>query len=263
MEKQKIFTFWEPETAMPDYIKLCFETWNKYLPEYEIIKLNYSNLDEYIGKNYFDKILYKKFSLAKQADAIRCAVLKKYGGIWLDADTIITSPDVKNLLNIKSDFVLIDNHIGFIKANKNSYILEKWEKKLHKRLFEFRYYRYIAKIINRKYYKKQKDWDYLGNGIISKYLSIQDKDIFYKIDKNEIKATPEYNYYKDSDLSSYDCYRKFYFENNFIEYVINNNSGIIMLHNSWTPEYYKNLSKQEFLEKNNTLSEIFKYAIYK
>ena len=30
-------------------------------------------------------------SLPIQADAIRVALLKKYGGIWMDADTIITS----------------------------------------------------------------------------------------------------------------------------------------------------------------------------
>ena len=62
-EVKRIFTFWEPKENIPGYISLCIETWKKFLPDYEIVILDYSNLDEWIGKNYFDRSLYKNFLL--------------------------------------------------------------------------------------------------------------------------------------------------------------------------------------------------------
>ena len=50
----------------------------------------------------------------------------------------------------------------------------------------------------------------------------------------------------------------FYFQNNYSNYALENNGGIICLHNSWTPIEIKEMSKQEFLELGNTLSEIFR-----
>ena len=58
-----IFTFWEPKDKMPAYIKLSMQTWEKFLPEYDINVIDYSNLNEYLGENYFDEILFKDFSL--------------------------------------------------------------------------------------------------------------------------------------------------------------------------------------------------------
>ena len=51
--KPKIFTFWEPKEKIPAYIKLCMQTWEKFLPEYEVIVVDYSNIYEYLGKNFF------------------------------------------------------------------------------------------------------------------------------------------------------------------------------------------------------------------
>ena len=58
---KRIFTFWEPIDNMPEYISLCIETWKKFLPEYEIVLLDYNNLDKWLGTNYYDKNLYKKW----------------------------------------------------------------------------------------------------------------------------------------------------------------------------------------------------------
>lgn len=88
--KKHIFTFWEPKENLPAYIKLCTQTWKKYLPDYEITVLDYSNLDKYLDKTVINKILCKNTTLPKQADCIRVALLYFHGGIWLDADTIIT-----------------------------------------------------------------------------------------------------------------------------------------------------------------------------
>lgn len=87
----KIFTFWEPKEKMPAYIKLCIGTWQKHFPNHEIIICDYENLSSYLEQSVIDKILYKNFTLSIQADSIRVALLKAHGGMWFDADTIITS----------------------------------------------------------------------------------------------------------------------------------------------------------------------------
>lgn len=259
-DKKYIFTFWEPKGSIPDYLKLCMQTWAKFLPEYEVVILDYSNLNDYLDKNYFDNILFKKFSLPMQADAIRCALLKKYGGIWLDTDTIITSPNVENFLKQDSEFCLIGRHIGFIVAKKNAYILQKWDKEIKERLLQFRLFHRYSKYFNKKYYNKLHNWDYLGNGIINKYLDKCGQDKFMKFDRVEIKALPEINYFEniDKNLSAIAKYQQFYFENELSEYALEDNKGVIYLHNSWTPEVYKTMNEKEFLEQKITLSALLR-----
>ena len=65
-DKKYIFTFWEPQSKIPDYIKLCMRTWKKFLPEYEIVVLNYDNLDDWIGYGFYDAYLYENFSLQNE-----------------------------------------------------------------------------------------------------------------------------------------------------------------------------------------------------
>lgn len=116
MYNKQIFTFWEPAKSMPAYVKLCIETWRTFLPDYEVVVVDYSTLDKWLGKGFFDEILYSDFSLPKQADAIRAGILYRHGGIWLDADTIITSSDIRKIFDIEADFMMINAHLAFIKA---------------------------------------------------------------------------------------------------------------------------------------------------
>ena len=59
--QNSIFTFGEPKNTIPMYLELCLKTLEKYLPEYEIVVFNYSNLFEWIEKDTFDEILYLDF----------------------------------------------------------------------------------------------------------------------------------------------------------------------------------------------------------
>ena len=128
---KRIFTFWEPKENIPGYLELCLASWKKYLPDYEIVILDYFNLENWLGKDFYPQVLYEKFSLPIQADAIRCALLNKYGGIWMDIDTIITSEKIKQYLTIDSELTLINNHIAFIIAKHiEGKILHNWQKRI-------------------------------------------------------------------------------------------------------------------------------------
>ena len=95
----RIFTFWEPAKFMPYYIRLCIETWKKFLPDAEIVVLDFGNLGNYASPEELGtELLSGKFSFMHISDAVRVLILEKYGGIWLDADTIILSSGAKNIL---------------------------------------------------------------------------------------------------------------------------------------------------------------------
>lgn len=259
----RLFTFWEPKEKMPAYIRLCMQTWKKFLPECEVVLLDYSNLEEWLGKDVYDEILFRDFSLPKQADAIRCALLKKYGGLWLDADTILTSPQVKDYLMIDSELVMISKHLAFIKANNNSKIIADWYNQIQYNLKFYKDVKYqnnaVQKILHPRRYRRVENWDYLGNDILHKMLKTKNKKKFFSIDRMEINALPELNNKKNDNLV--ENYQNFYFENDYSQDVIKNTKGIILLHNSWTPQQFLEMNEEEFLSRNNTLSNVLKTVL--
>ena len=258
----RLFTFWEPKEKMPAYIRLCMQTWKKFLPECEVVLLDYSNLEEWLGKDVYDEILFRDFSLPKQADAIRCALLKKYGGLWLDADTILTSPQVKDYLMIDSELVMISKHLAFIKANNNSKIIADWYNQIQYNLKFYKDVKYqnnaVQKILHPRRYRRVENWDYLGNYILHKMLKTKNKKKFFSIDRMEINALPELNNKKNDNLV--ENYQNFYFENDYSQDVIKNTKGIL-LHNSWTPQQFLEMNEEEFLSRNNTLSNVLKTVL--
>ena len=70
-------------------------------------------------------------TLPIQVDAIRVAILQKYGGIWIDTDILIINSTFLTLFN-GSDLIMFGNsinkmqHIGFIYASNKSTILKSW-----------------------------------------------------------------------------------------------------------------------------------------
>ena len=259
----RLFTFWEPKEKMPAYIRLCMQTWKKFLPECEVVLLDYSNLEEWLGIDVYDEILFKDFSLPKQADAIRCALLKKYGGLWLDADTILTSPQVKDYLMIDSELVMISKHLAFIKANNNSKIIADWYNQIQYNLKFYKDVKYqnnaVQKLLHPRRYRRVENWDNLGNYILHKMLKTKNKKKFFSIDRMEINALPELNNKNNDNLV--ENYQNFYFENDYSQDVIKNTKGIILLHNSWTPQQFLQMNEEEFLSRNNTLSNVLKTVL--
>ena len=78
-----------------------------------------------------------------QADAIRVAILNKFGGIWMDADNVIINGDFLKRFNNAELGMIIDKKtsfpfIGFIFASKYSIILKDWLKQIINRVKIFK-----------------------------------------------------------------------------------------------------------------------------
>lgn len=265
-----IFTFWEPSRKIPGYLKLCIKTWKKYLPEYKIIILDYNNIYHFLERPLISKILFKKMSLPIQADAVRVAILKKYGGIWMDADTIIFNREFLMELN---DFELVmfgdlknkTQNIGFIYASKNSSLINDWLKEiidnvnLYKQSFIMKKnaindtWKIILDKINR--------WNYLGNGIIDPLLKNASGPNFFRIDKYRMNIFPEIKNFENTIYDHRTMYQRYYFQKGEPKEIINNSKGIILLHNSWTPEKFKRMNGKRFLKQDIVLSKLLTLAL--
>lgn len=83
-----IWAYWENrDDYIPTHIKLCFDTFDKHLkPKYKVIILDQNTIKKYLPdvRSDLDDLL-----IAQKVDYYRIALLYKYGGIWIDADTII------------------------------------------------------------------------------------------------------------------------------------------------------------------------------
>lgn len=93
--------WWQGENAAPDIVRTCWETQKAYLPhgvEHKIITKD--NFREYI--NIPDYVLdkYEKGYVmpAHLSDIVRCCLLYKYGGVWLDSTILMCAPMPKECM---------------------------------------------------------------------------------------------------------------------------------------------------------------------
>lgn len=209
-------------------------------------------------------------SLKVQSDAIRVALLKKYGGIWMDPDTIVLNGKfINNLKNFELAIIgtkLIKyQFIGFIYANNNSSILNEWLKKI---IDKIKFYKNILKKkintnIRNDIWKKVNYHAYLGNDIIDPIIKNASSKIFFSLDFEKINVFPERIILDNSSLDNLQKYRLFYFQKGDPQKLFEISKYIILLHNSWTPIDYKNLSENEFLKKDILLSKLLKKILNK
>ncbi len=248
----KIFTFWENinGAGMPAYIKLCMETWGKYIAGSEVICINYDNLEEYIGKDTYDIERLKKLTLPCQSDLISFALLLKHGGLWLDADTILTKNFLETL-NLPSDKILMfGEHLAFIFAREaNNPALSDLVEMAKERLSTIEY----EKLINRGY-----GWDYFGNQMLTK-IKANHPDSFHSIHPTEAGFIPENALFHNVPYGP-GRYQALYFKQNdiHVEHVIEKSKfGLIGLHNSWTPTDYKTIiDRAQVLNRSELMSAL-------
>src|SRR5690606_2883659 len=89
----------------PPYIDMCLELFHKKCKNvYDVIILDEKSVYKYLPNLRKD---LDKLPLALKADYIRVALLYKYGGLWLDADTIVITDlhEIKEKLDEGWDFV--------------------------------------------------------------------------------------------------------------------------------------------------------------
>lgn len=244
-----IYTYWQSKndsTPPPLYLRLCMLTWEKYIPNLKIEIINHSNLESYVGGIYdIDKL--KKFTLPMQSDAVSAAVLATKGGIFFDIDTIVTK-DISEFLEVSPrKLVAFGNpnrhsmHLAVLKCEyANNKLVLDWMNEIKQR-------------INHK--EEKYDWSYLGNGIINSMMKEGYYNDYLILDRTESGNILESKY--GSKIDPREDYVQFYFnnENNIdLDYLLKSvKFGLISLHNSWTPLYFKNITTRKSIYNSKTL----------
>ena len=269
-EEKRIFSFWEPKGNIPGYIRLCMKTWEKFLPDYKVALCDYETLKKYLSAEELSAVECRLLSLPQQSDALRCALLYKYGGMWMDTDTIIT-PAFSNDYFCRGECSSIGNkETGFLNgayfyvSKGGTPFVSEWYTHLLQHMSEYRKFikwRPFFHIFSRPRWRIVRQWDFFLNSIIDRLAEKYQEPEFVFLERKEIRTLPELLYCPGSPMDDHPSYIRFWFsEENTQEKwdELERNKGIIMLHNSWTPEKYKQMSEEEFLSENVFLSVYLK-----
>lgn len=183
---QKIIHYcWFGDKPLSKMAKKCIKSWEKYLPDYKIIKWSEENVD--LNECAFIKGAYENKKWAFVADYVRTKALKEYGGIYFDTDIELLR-DITDLINEQTDSFLGIEDSGYVavgvwfEKNKNAILPTKLLKE-YQSIKEFEVGamcditipKMISKIVNKYGFKNNsKEVQYLQNNIV-----IFPRDYFY------------------------------------------------------------------------------------
>ena len=197
------------------------------------IKLNFINVN---GLSWGSKKIIK---YAHKADKIRLEILYKYGGIYMDIDTITYKP-YKDLLDYDFVIGIQDENYGvenitlycnaILLAKKNNIFLKKWIDEYEKH--------------------------FIPNGWCEASIHLPHK--IYEMLSNEEKSN-----IKILDKKSF-YYPSYYEVNKIFEHEILIDENLLTLHlwNSYSEKYYKNINNFNWAFNNNSLYSLLMNNIY-
>lgn len=257
-----IWMYWEnlPGKKKYSYLNLCQKTIIKNCSKnFKINLLNEKNIYEYIPD--LRKDIDYKMNIQQKVDYIRYILLYKYGGIWIDSDTIVIN-DLMPIINKleKYDFVGFGYH-SFKKqkdlscngkpypanwvmgARKNSKLMKLCIEKCNKLLDSDTNLKNKYHLLGREtlwseidyLLKNDKSWDY------------------YHYDSKCIERDSKNNkYFNDRSISNEDidkvCEDKLLFFP-----IYNSNPGF--------PDWFRNMDEDSLLKSNMLISKIFRKSL--
>lgn len=234
--KIKLFTYWEGKKS--DYINLCEKIIQKNIcKDIDLHLVTDVNLHEYIAVNELPQNFKNIKCLAHRADYIRCCLVYKYGGIWLDSDQILVS-DLSEVIELLKTYDYITYEwekyqpsISFFAANKNNILLERWKSEMEMLISQ----------------KIEFNWTELGYDLLYPLLD-------QLINLNLLKY---YAFYATTSFAPLEWHQY----ENFLktdENLNTENIKSIHLFNAKLPEWFKNMNEKEILSGDYLVSKLFR-----
>lgn len=80
--------------AVPEMVRVCYESVCRYLPDKEVVLIDEENFGDYVALPEFIMEKRKKgfIPAALFSDILRLELLIKYGGTWIDSTVLMTDP---------------------------------------------------------------------------------------------------------------------------------------------------------------------------
>ena len=233
--KRRLFTYWEG--PKPAYLELCEEIIvKKTTQQFDYVPITPTNVFDFVDR--IPKEVHDLKLIAHRSDYIRCLLLLKYGGVWLDLDqVIITDLSLVNTLLNSYDYIGYEwqpecPEIGFIAVSQNNSAMADWKERMDIRLKS----------------TEQLYWPSLGYNLL--WPSIQ----------NAIKQSTIRYCGLDPKTTfcpiHHDC-RDWFFDTN-LNVLDTSSVQSVMLYNSLIPDWFKKLTKEQILASNVLLAHLLK-----
>ena len=186
--KKYIHYCWFGGKPLPKLAKKCIKSWKKYLPDYEIIEWNESNVN--LEECPFIKEAYENKKWAFVADYARTVALYKMGGIYFDTDMLIKKPidfllEDDTFLGLEDSF-MVNAAVWGEKMPKSYFstkMLEFYKSQKHfnlNNMFSISIPRVMTKILN------EEGLDHTSNEIqhLNHGITIYPREYFYPLSFN-------------------------------------------------------------------------------
>ena len=250
--KPKLWLYWENE--MPTYIKLCIKSIYRHCSQsFDIIQLDEKKIYDYLPELYDKKFDFSNLLIAQKVDYYRIFLLYKYGGLYLDSDTLVLRDPIE-IINKLDEYDFVGLGCTGIKCNygygkpSNGILASRKKGKL------------VGNVLNNiedKLGKSKTKFQYFDLG---KYIIWEELDKLFK--------TENYKYYHYSN--DYDGTRdvdgkwinlKVLFSNEKIIYRYPDKMIFIVLYNSGMDKY-KNMTEEELINSDLNISKFIKKSLY-
>jgi len=254
--KPYLWQYWDNTNGnkTPSYIELCLKTVDKHCSSsFNIIRLNKDNISYYLPElknlSIYNKI--DKLIIAHKVDLYRIMLLKKYGGLYMDADIVVLRNPIEVIEKLnENDFV------GFgctATVCKNGYSKpSNWI--MASRKNGTLVSKVLDNIINK--IKKKDNFEYhdLGKLVIWDELKIliEDGYKYYHYPNKVDGSRDKYGFWIDSDIA---------FSNIKINYEDEENMLFFVVYNSNVPKNIKELSTAEILKKDWNFTKFIKKSL--
>lgn len=184
MNSKYIHCCWFGGKPLPKLAKKCIKSWKKYLPDYEIIRWDETNVD--LNECDFIKEAYENKKWAFVADYVRTKALYEMGGIYFDTDMLITKPidfllEKETFLGVEDSFMVATGVWGALKPKtyfaKKMLDFYKGEHFDVNNMFKFSIPRIMTKFL------RELGYDYSKNEVqeLSHNITIYPREYFYPL----------------------------------------------------------------------------------
>jgi len=254
--KPYLWQYWDniDDNKTPAYINLCFKTVDKHCSKsFNIVRLNKHTISDYLPElktlPFYNKI--DKLIIAHKVDLYRIMLLKKYGGLYMDADIVVLRDPIEIIDKLQTyDYVgfgCTGNICKYGYGEPSNWLMASRQNGI-----------LISNVLLSLFNKieKQDRFEYhdLGKLVIWKELELLlNNNYKYYHYHNKIDGSRDKNgYWINSEVA---------FSNTIINYEDENNMMFFVVYNSGIPKNIKELSEDEILKKDSNFTKFIKKAL--
>ncbi len=263
---------------MPAYLQLCVATWQVHGGLDDVCLITDANLHDWVAESVLDLVALQAYPVPQRKDAIEIAVLARYGGLFIDLDTICSAPLVTiGEALVDREIALYGFHMSFVAVQPGSAIVSRWLELLQQTLTLPRERLMAATGLS---YTQLGNYTFelLRNELATgkraipgespikairlwrklqrhRMLKSRGQKYIAQIDPRNSGFIAEYDHRRQDQLNAQQRYESFWFDQHLpVSAATRHGGALVALHNSWTPPAYSALGFAELANDQSLLS---------